>query len=604
MGRFKVIFRLLIACAICGVILWWLDRPAVRTVSRSTSDKLFPFPLREVNSVMLEQHDGRQLEFRKDPSGWVIVRPAPGRALDSSIMQMLDAFERAPLLDYIDSDDIELRELSPADFGFRHPFGRIVIRSPSFRTELKAGDCDAVTNGFFVAFDSLDGVCVTDPSLRQYFTKAPIDFMDRHVLRTNMRYVMTVILQRPALGDIKLVRDGKYRWKITQPFEARADWDSVVELFQTLKSAKIEDVEGGVLPESVDYGFDRPDAVSVRLFGDDDLVGQTLVLGYGIPGTDYCYARTPDNISVVTTGAVSRAVTCDAYAFCDKRVFPSSAPIQLKTISVTAGEKSFSMRRTDDNGWDVTSPVTASADHECAAKLTDAILSLSASRLVSYDKSFMTNRVASVSVASDGASTSFDVFDTSAQIDGTPALSVVPAQSTFMYVVPVEAITNITRYCTNPVPLVSRTVISIPESGVRAVTVTAADGTESRIERMADKWMLASAAREADASVISRFFACVAALESDAVVSLASTSDYSTDGGSEIAFDMADGTSLRRILKIGPRTDEGHYVTVKGRDAVFIISHDAASILLQPFRTNDTEKSATVKTDSASPATN
>ena len=46
---------------------------------------------------------------------------------------------------------------------------------------------------------------------------------------------------------------------------------------------------------------------------------------------------------------------------------------------------------------------------------------------------------------------------------------------------------------------------------------------------------------------------------------------------------MDDGASLRRILTIGPRLENGYPAAVKGGDTIFILSQETVSGLTQPF---------------------
>ena len=46
---------------------------------------------------------------------------------------------------------------------------------------------------------------------------------------------------------------------------------------------------------------------------------------------------------------------------------------------------------------------------------------------------------------------------------------------------------------------------------------------------------------------------------------------------------MDDGASLRRILTIGPRLEDGCPAAVKGGDTIFILSPETVSGLMQPL---------------------
>lgn len=587
MGRYKVIVRLLAACFICGAVLWECDsHPSPAQMRR---DHLLPLQLRDVSDISLTLADGREVVFETSPSGWNMTRPSRGRALSAAVQRLLDALEQAPLLERIDNEEIRLRQLTPEDFGFGNPAGKVAIRGPRFQMRLVVGYCDSVTNGLFVALAENHGrnddqdVLVTTPSLREFFLKTPADYMDRRVFQCNMSMVHTVILRRPALGDVKLVRDeeNKRQWNLVQPIGARADWETVGRLFEVLSATTFvdNDPDGARLQGGV---FDPGEAPSVTLFGKNDLAGQTLVLGDRVPGdADLAYARGPDGVMTVT-GAVRRLVLAPAYDFRDRRLFPASEPLEVQSLSIDAEGRTLSLRRAE-TGWAVTAPVSDAAEAGDVAALLDALLSLRADRLEPFDAETAGERVASVTAAPgrDGRPFAFSVYGPGPGSGGR--LGILPDGSEALYLVPAAAVSNVLAYCLDPRPLISRTVLAVGEEHVRAISVASAGTATQRLEKVAGEWKSATPGRQADEAAVRRFFTAAAAVRAERVASLSPTPLLPLGGGVEIAFDMDDGASLRRILTIGPRQDDGHPAAVKGSDTIFILSPETVSGLTRPL---------------------
>ena len=586
MGRNKVIIRLLVACCICGTVLWHLECDSRQTDGQIHRTRLFPYPLKDVTGISLSLENGAEVVLEASPSGWNTTSPSQGRANAQTVQRLLDAFEQAPLLDHLDPATISDCELKDEDFGFDKPLGVIDLFGPRFDIKLKVGNCDAVTNGLFMSFAQHTGkerhVFVTTPALREFFLMTPADYMDRRVFQCNMSMVHTVILRRPALGDVKLARDerNRHQWNIVQPVSARADWDVVGNLFDVLAAATFVDNSPDAAKQPAS-GLGQGEAPSVTLFSKNDLAGQTLALGDRVPGNaDLTYARGPSGVMTVT-GAVRRLVLTPAYEFRDRRLFPSTRIPEVQSLSIDTEGRSLALRRADD-GWSVTAPVSDAADSDAAAALMQEILSLRADGFAPFTLQTAGARIATVALTlgRDRAPFSFTVHALPADAEGR--IGILPEGLDALYLAPAQTFSNILARCLDPRPLISRTVLAINEEHVRAVTVAGTAETQ-RVEKVSGEWIAAAPGRKVDEAAVRHLFEALAAVHAESVASLVPSEAPPLAGGAEIAFDMDDGATLRRILAIGPRQADGYPAALKGRDIVFILSPETASALTRPL---------------------
>ncbi len=587
MGRIKVILRLLAACFACAVAIWFIrDLPRVKAARKARKDFLLRAPLKDVTYIRLGLSGGQQVSFEADATGWSMVGPRRFRAFVPAIMEMLDAFEKAPLLERIPPRDFEPgnsggRGLTLADFGLDNPVGTIAIRGPRASFELSAGYCDTFTNGLFVMLKSDGNVYMTDPALRRFFEMSPADFADRRVFQCNMSMVHTVVLRRPALGDVKLVRDGR-NWKITQPVEERADWDTVARLFDTFASATVvDDYRAGASPSAAQ--LERADAASVTLYRKNDLAGISLFVGNPVPGDgDLAYAQYPDGGSITVTGALRRAVFAPAYEFRDRHLFPSAQPLAVESLSLDAGGRLLSLRQ-DEGGWAVTAPVAAAAEPDEVSLLIKDILSLEAEQFAPFVQASAGPRIAAATIASRSRRVAFDVYAPAADSADEGRLGLLIEGTDMLFLAPAPAVSNVFARCSDPLALLSRSVISVREEEGRAVTLSRPGMPDCRIERSGGAWTAAEAGREVDADATRRLFSAAASVRAESVASLTPSNAPPSDGFAELSFDMAEGPSLRRILTVGPRAGDGHPARVKGHDTVFILSTDTVSALVRPL---------------------
>ena len=588
MRRLKIIARLAIACFVLVAVLWQINKMSTTVDRRARhGETLVGSPLKDVIRIDIEFANAKQVSLEADAGGWSIIGPRSMRASEPAVMELLDTLEFARRDDFIDSDEMELRGLTLENFGLAPtPFGTIRVVGRHFDLKLVAGDCDPLTNGFFVALEPpggrIGGVFVTDASLRSVFLKSPEDFADRRVFQCNLSLVHTVILRRPSGGDIKLLRAGRHQWKITQPYEARADWNAVGRLFDILAAAT---VEGEYLADapSARTSLDKAGSASIVLFSQDDFAGRTLFIGDSVSGGgDLAYAQYPDGGAITVTGALRRAILLsDARDFLDRSLFPPAKSTAVKAISVESAGHHLSLRCTGKGGWSFAAPVSSAAEPGKVAPMIDGILSLKAEELAPFDQSASGPRIAAATVDLASGRVAFDIYNAPS---GVPdRLGLLPEGSPSLFVVPGATVSNLLALCTDPLPLLSRTVASVKEDDVRAVTVARPGAFEERIVRSAGEWAAAEAGRAVDEVSVRSFFSAAALVRAETVAALAPTNSMPSEGFAEIAFDMADGASLRRIITIGPRTSGGHYARVKGHDTVFLISPETASALASPL---------------------
>lgn len=581
MFDFKTTFRLLCACAVCLGIIWAIDNatPGRRGLRR---DRLVGFSMRDADQLVIERTDGRIVELRLHGGKWGLVRPREAPADAEAVKKALDELERAPVAERIDSHDMELRELSLADFGLAPPKGRVIVRSPRLRAEMLYGDYDAATNGLFVKFEPGVDVYVTSPSLRSLLSLSDRDFVDRRLFPYDMRLVNAAVIRRPEAGDLKLVRSGRSSWTITQPTEAPADWDAVADFFETLSGTIAIDYAGAGAPSSLD-----PDsAATIRLFAQNDVSGRSVLVGGRVPGeADLAYAQGQNGAVVIVTGALRRVAMTTAYDFRSRRLFPSSSAKPVSSVLVETPSASVSLRRSEGGAWTLTAPIAAAAEPGEAASLIDAILSLTAERLVPAvpaEAGSVSNRIASMTIAYRDGTVVLDAFRR--DNDQAGRVAVLPKDSDTIFLVNPAAISNVMERCADPRALVSRTVIDVDPDAVRTITIShGGDGTNAveSAEFVAGEWSSATPGRELDATALRRLLAAVHPLKATSVVTAERGDEpLAADDSVVIAFGFADGPTLRRSIVLGPCGEDGsRQVYVTGSDIVYSLAPDAAAKL-------------------------
>lgn len=586
MRRLKIILRLTILCFAAGITLYFLNKPGMENALRGKHGKtLFSTAFRGVDHIVIEPYSGKKLEFQRRLSQWEIIYPETRRALDAPLLQMLDTFERAPVLDFIDKQDIKNGELSKDLFGLCPYRCKLTLSGQQFKTALEIGDYNTFTNGVFATFDFEKGVFVTSPEIGKYCNAKLADFADRRLIHTNIRKVNTIVLKRKEQGDLKFVRNGRHNWTITQPVEVIADWEKLDMFLRMLAAATDEHCgETDSVAFSGGYGLDNPEAVAVQLFCQNELTGQTFYFGNRVSGdADLVYARGPENTVMSVSNALYQIVTAPLDDFRDRRVLPTSSSLSVMALSVDSPAGGFTLRRGKDNFWEILSPVAEPAEPAAAAELIDTILSLKATSFEPFDANSATSRLFSATLSTDSEKIKLSVFNFLEA--SAPLLAVVPENASTMYMVPPEAVSNIFTKCSDPRTLISKSILSLRVESIRAMTVSRKDGTMEKIERKNGKWAASDSPLEPDTAALERILGMLSALRAEAVEAVSLSADTPFETETEITLDLDDADAPKRVLLLGPRTDAGVHAMLKGHDPLFLLSQETVLLLTRPLLT-------------------
>ena len=583
MRRLKIIIRLIVLCFITGLALYFISKPDVEQTMRGKHGKtVFNTAFKGIDHIVLEPYSGKKIEFQRTLSGWEIVFPEKRRALEAPILQMLDTFERAPVIDFIDRQDIKNGELGKNLFGLCPYKCKFTLSSQQFRASLEIGDYNTFSNGLFTTFNFDNGVFVTTPEIGKYCNAKLADFADRRLIHTNIRKVNTIVLKRKEQGDIKFVRSGGHNWMITQPVEVIADWEKLDVFLRTLAAATDEHCgENDSVAFSGGYGLGDDEAVSVQLFCQNELTGQTFYFGNKVSGdAALVYARGPENTVMAVTNTLYETAVAPLDDFRDRRILPTSSSPSVKTLSVDSPVGGFTLRRGKDNFWEILSPVSEPADPAAAAGIIDTLLSLKATAFKTFDANSATSRLFSATLNADANKLRLNVF---AAPESAGLLAVVPENSATMYMIPQEAVSNICAACSDPRIMISKNILSLREESVRAVTISRKDGTVEKIERKNGKWTAPDSTLDPHTTSIERFLGTVAALRAESVEAVSVTPETPFDAETEIVFDLDDAETPKRVLLLGPRTETGVRAMTRGHDTVFLLPPETVLLFTRPL---------------------
>ena len=607
MPRFGTTFVLLLMCIACGLLLWVLDRPAMRREQGGggMTSPLFSSSLREVDYLVLER-DGLRAELRLGADGWELTHPVAARASQAAVQRLLDACERAPLRARLTAHELALRDLSLADFGLLEPATRLIVSGPRARSELLLGYRTSASNEVFCAFIPSGDVLVTDLALQGALPASLEELGDKRLFYGDPRRVESLSLRRAGMPFVKITR-GNGGWRLTQPIEARADGAAVDALLETLAATRIARF---VLPAAEGAGSgvpargerlrrfglddDDPEGVLVQVWMAGDPVGRRFRLGsavVGMPG--HIHALADEGVAVVAvTNSLMAAARQPLDAWRDKRLYTAAAD-DVRALAVQGAGMPLSLKRDAGAAWELTTPVAELAEPAMVTHLIDALLGLAACgferREVDAAAGGGTGAVVRIDLETrQGASRLVGV---AASAPETSARLAFTNDST-VYLVPGPAWSNVVQLLSDPAELRNRTLLRLPAADIRRITVRRADGATEEVVRDgnagAGEWRAGERGRLVNVGALDAWLAALADLRSERVASLRAETGLEHYGLSkphiEITVDLTVEDALRRVLEIGAMAPGGgRFAAVKGHDTVFVLDAATWRRLEQPL---------------------
>ena len=593
-----------VAVAVCGLLLWTLERRRPEDGGTTTQfdgpGLLFPNGFGEVESLIVEQRAFR-MDLRRQGNRWQQVEPFVADVDPVAVRKVLDALANAPLRERISLDELRRRRLQLRDFGLSPAQTRVVVRSVARRIELCFGNRTPDGNEAYFYLDVASQVLVTSRAVLDAIPVSLSGIRERSLLRDSGQPATALELRRAGMPYVKLMRESGV-WQMTQPLSAPAEEASVERVFASLRQARIEafvwpsaaaGVEAGsgsLRSRLALYGLDAESAVQAQFWEMGGPVGVRLRFGKTVEGNaGWVYALTADEQSVVAvTNAVLPALLVSAEDLRDRRLFRES-PDEIVRVQLRFADQWLECRRDARRQWTLVSPQQDAADSEQVDRLLVGLLRLRAEHLIDPvsagpEGGLPSNAVCVVDLATSTRAIRFAVMNGVSAENRDIVFTNAPTR----YVVAASNLPAVVLSLSAAYGLRDRMVLAAPTSAVQRVTVRRGEETES-VERVIDGngWQVSGGpvgkvvANEALASWLS----LLSGLRSARIERLgAATRELERFGLSspamEIDVDLRASDALRKVLLVGAATpDGGRYAQLRGHDAIFVLGPETMRVI-------------------------
>ena len=598
----KTTILLLVAVLGLGGFIWLVERKADTTERRREAMR---------RALRIESGSVTGLEFRTDdlqvaavrrPGGWQLTSPVVARADDGAVERVLETLHDLSRSEIVTRDDMEERDLTPADYGLEDPRARIVLSMATGDRQILIGREAPVGGLLYIKEEGGEDVIVTTTNLLASLPTTAFDLRDRRLFTGLPGDVVRIDLRRPD-GFLQVVRGKDYGWRIQKPVEARAAPVAVQGLVDTLFGAKVAEFVAETTAGSALYGLDDPRA-QVSLIAGRGPGEQTLLIGKAVEtATNLVYASVIGVDAVYAVSAdILEALDVSVDDVRDRRLLTLLAG-DIVSVSVVDGERKMELRRAVDGTWNIVEPLKVKADaHRVnlllgewtgarveqfadeAATPTSMVLPLT----VSFAVAAATAPTGSVPMTEGAAYNPVSpavTFRLNAapdpaglvrvQIDGEKGSDLIGSD-------PLAVLS------TDPLSFRDREVLAVAVENIRSVTIQSSTGLwEIRREGTNEFRVAGDVAAAIDAKALGDVLGQVRAVQ--ALGFLPADPDPDDRRGlanptGQITIGLSGETGISKTLLIGNNAGETTvYAAIRGQDAAFLLDKEVRDNLLRPL---------------------
>lgn len=370
-GLRSFLVLLVVAAALGGFLYYDSKR---EPAGPSTQDRVFAgLEADTIEQVTVTSAAGEQTTVQKQGAAWQLTAPAavPADAAElSGLTSSLASLEVQRVVDE-QATDFKQYGLDPAKL-------RVAFTSAAKDHTLLLGDKTPTGGDMYARLPDTPRVFLVSSYLEATFNKSTFDLRDKTVLKIDREQVEQVEV-RSGDKTITFAKQGA-EWRITTPFQARADFGAVEGIVGRLNTSPMKSIEAADVKSPADlakYGLDKP-AVTVRVISGSSEAG--LAIGK-TAGEGTVYARDLSRPLVFTIeSALADELKKPADEFRIKDLFDARA-FNTTRIEVTRQGQTLAFEK-DKDAWTQVTPVARQAD---AAKVDALLTALTNTRATGFE---------------------------------------------------------------------------------------------------------------------------------------------------------------------------------------------------------------------------
>ena len=282
---------LLVVAIGLGAYIYFVERHRA-PASEAAAEQLFSFEEEDIAALQLSGTSGTVTELRRVDGTWRVIAPIEADADETSVSSVTSSLTSLEIGRVLDEGPVDLEP-----FGLADPVldvGFSLIEGDS-NEHLLIGEQTPTGADRYAKLAGADRVFLIAGHLNTTFDKTTFDLRDKAILETSSNDPDGL---RLVIGDdaMTLSKEGN-DWRMTEPWNARADFSTIQGLVGRLTSGTMQSIESEHADDLGTYGLAEP-GLTMTLTGGS--ASATLHLGDLAPdGTRYARDASRDVVFTV-----------------------------------------------------------------------------------------------------------------------------------------------------------------------------------------------------------------------------------------------------------------------------------------------------------------
>jgi len=326
--------------------------------ARSAPGLLFS-DLSRANSI---QFDGpAKCGFEREGNHWVFLSPAGAPVRSGAVERLLDRIGTLRATAVLTKEDREARDMTLPELGLDPAEGRIRVKTGETVQTLLIGSKTAFKNSVYAHELGSDEVMTVPAAILSAFPADPFELRDTSIGIPASDTIVRVEIDRPD-GFFQATRPDGGVWGLSQPFISRLDPIKIQNMFNSLASARMEQIVTDEPGDLGQYGLVE-NMHEFRWWTKNDVPPQRLRIGSPVtemPG--FVYAQLDRFPTVFTLSVGTKAILeLPIVDLRDKRLLPLEAADINGVRILDEDSQTVTLGRVE-TGWQVLEPIQSKAD--------------------------------------------------------------------------------------------------------------------------------------------------------------------------------------------------------------------------------------------------
>lgn len=534
---------------------------------------------------------------------WEIITPMHWRANSSQISFIIETIARLPPKDRISARQRRNRNLTLVDYGLVVPRAVVTISSPDGHAVIRIGKDTPAGDGVFYMGSSFDDIYIADRILLTMLPQSVEEFRDPALI-PNPGSITGIEVRQPGKPAVNLKKNGA-EWAMKRPFAIQASRPAIKALLTSIANTTIEKfiwsssnetgTGTGTANETIETSFGlSPDESTLAAnlhFAD----GSTAYLTFGSvePGSsDSFYVMSSLDTSVYTVDrAIVDALKMDADTLRERRIFPLPPSDVIATL-FTSAKGAFALRLNEDlSTWTISRPSIQPTNQNAATDFISSLLAIEDTSMLTINEAEVQQlihsdrEVVKIDITPTPPHPMFTAYASTIRNEsGTPVQYeiTVPGENR-RHFIPADRLPKDFLQSTWFSSVRDTTVLAIPTESLASISRHSPRDDETVLLGSDGRWFSAKPIPiVSDSETLVAIGELFANFQATGVSTLfaASTAVFGLDPPQlEYIITTRNKKTPIVILLVSPPQDDGSvHVKVKGQDAVFTASPQAAAL--------------------------